>query len=261
MDSQPLVSIVTPSYNQAKYLEETVKSVLNQGYPNIEYLVVDGGSTDGSVDILKRYGDRISWWVSEPDRGQTDAINKGFGRANGDILAWINSDDTYQPDAVSGAVDYLRTHPKVGLVYGDANFIDSSGRVIGQFNAQQTSYRRLRRGGVYIPQQAAFWRGELWHQVGPLDPSFYFAMDYDLWVRLARISEIRYTSQLWANFRLHDDAKTISADDRCWPEMLKVHRRDGGWWFSMIYARYTIRRLLAPVINWRRRKMFEKERK
>jgi glycosyltransferase involved in cell wall biosynthesis len=261
MDSQPLVSIVTPSYNQAKYLEETVKSVLNQGYPNIEYLVVDGGSTDGSVDILKRYGDRISWWVSEPDRGQTDAINKGFGRANGDILAWINSDDTYQPDAVSGAVDYLRTHPKVGLVYGDANFIDSSGRVIGQFNAQQTSYRRLRRGGVYIPQQAAFWRGELWHQVSPLDPSFYFAMDYDLWVRLARISEIRYTSQLWANFRLHDDAKTISADDRCWPEMLKVHRRDGGWWFSMIYARYTIRRLLAPVINWRRRKMFEKERK
>ena len=157
-------------------------------------------------------------------------------------------------------VNYLQTHPKVGLVYGDAKFIDSSGRVIGEFNAQQTSYRRLRYGGVYIPQQAAFWRGELWHQVGPLDPSFYFAMDYDLWVRLARITEIRYTSQHWANFRLHDDAKTIFADERCWPEMLKVHRRDGGRWFSMMNARYTMRRLLAPVINWRRRRLFEKER-
>jgi hypothetical protein len=149
-------------------------------------------------------------------------------------------------------------HPQTGLVYGDCNFIDSSGKVIGKFNAQQTSLRRLRRGGVYIPQQAAFWRAELWHQVGPLDPSFFFAMDYDLWVRLARVTDIRYTPQLWANFRLHGDAKTIFADDRCWPEMLRVHRREGGSWFSWIYARYTLRRLLAPWIKKRRRKLFNK---
>ena len=259
MGLRPLVSIVTPSYNQAHYLEEAVLSVLNQDYPNIEYLVVDGGSTDGSVGILNRYNDRISWWVSEPDQGQTDAINKGFRRARGEILAWLNSDDTYQPNAVTEAVDYLQTYPDVGLVYGDANFIDSSGVVIGRFNAQQTSYKRLRRGGVYIPQQAAFWRAKLWQEVGPLDPSFYFAMDYDLWVRLARITEVRYTPQHWANFRLHDDAKTIAADDRCWPEMLKVHRRDGGGWFSRIYARYYARRLLAPLITWRRKRMFDNE--
>ena len=258
MNSPLLVSVVTPSYNQVKYLEETILSVLNQTYPNIEYLVVDGGSSDGSVELLKQYDDRISWWVSEPDQGQTDAINKGFARASGEVYAWLNSDDLYHPDAVSEAVEYLVTHPEVGLVYGDANFIDANERVIGKFNAQQTSYQRLRRGGVYIPQQAAFWRANLWDEVGPLDPSFYFAMDYDLWVRLARITEIRYTPRLWAYFRLHDDAKTISADDRCWPEMLKVHRRDGGSWFSVIFARYYLRRLFAPLINRRRRKMFEK---
>jgi len=258
MEHQPFVSIITPSYNQVQYLEATIESVLAQGYPNIEYLIVDGGSDDGSVDIIRKYQEQISWWVSEPDQGQTDAINKGFSQATGQIFAWINSDDTYQPGAISQAVDFLSTHPEVGLVYGDVNFIDSSGQVIGTFNAQQTSYNRLRRGGVYIPQQAAFWRADLWHQVAPLDPSFFFALDYDLWVRLARVTKIHYTPRLWANFRLHDDAKTISADDRCWPEMLQVHRRDGGSWFSIIYARYYFRRMLAPLINCRRRGLFSK---
>jgi glycosyltransferase involved in cell wall biosynthesis len=256
MMAQPLVTIVTPSYNQAQYLEETIKSVLAQAYSNIEYIVIDGGSQDGSVEIIKKYQDQISWWVSEPDQGQTDAINKGFARANGEILAWLNSDDTYKPNAVSACVDFLMTHPEVGMVYGDANFIDSEGKTIGKFNAKQTTYQRLRRGGVYVPQQSAFWRANLWQQVGPLDPSLYFAMDYDLWLRLAPITEMRYTPQLWANFRLHDDTKTISADDRCWPEMLQLHKRDGGSWFSMIYARYYLRRMLAPVINWRRRRMY-----
>lgn len=256
MTFHPLVSIVTPSYNQAQFLEETIQSVLAQDYANIEYIVVDGGSDDGSVEIIQRYQGKISWWVSEPDQGQTDAINKGFARADGEILAWINSDDTYQPQAVSACVNYLVANPEVGLVYGDANFIDQSGNVIGKFNAQQTSYKRLRRGGVYIPQQAAFWRANLWQQVGPLDPSYYFAMDYDLWVRLARITRIQYLPQHWANFRLHDDAKTISEDARCWPEMLRIHRRDGGSWFSFIFVRYYLRRLLAPLINWRRRQMY-----
>jgi len=229
-----------------------MRSVLEQDYPNIEYIVIDGASKDGSVEIIEKYANRLAVWVSEPDKGQTDAINKGFAMATGEIMAWLNSDDTYEPGAISAAVAFFQAHPEIGLVYGDTNFIDAQGNIIGKFNAQQTSLKRLRRGGVYIPQQAAFWRAALWYQVGPLDPSFYFAMDYDLWVRLVQVTEIRYTSQLWANFRLHGDAKTIAADERCWPEMLRVHRRDGGSWFSWIYVRYFVRKLLSPLINWRR---------
>jgi glycosyltransferase involved in cell wall biosynthesis len=251
-----LVSIVTPSYNQARYLEETMRSVLEQDYPHIEYIVVDGGSTDGSREIIEKYADRLAWWVSEKDRGQTDAINKGFARARGDVLAWLNSDDTYQPGAVREAVEFLQRNPQVGLVYGDANYIDEHGRVIGRFPAAQTDYRRLRQGYVHIPQQSAFFRADLWRKVGPLDDSFYFAMDYDLWVRLAREAPIVYYPRLWANFRLHSDAKTIAADDRCCPEILRVHYRDGGSPFAVIVLKYWIRKLAAPYINWRRRRMF-----
>ncbi len=248
-----LISIVTPSFNQADYLEQTIQSVLSQEYPHLEYLIVDGGSSDGTVEIIQKYDARLAWWVSEPDKGQTDAINKGFDRAQGDILAWINSDDTYEPGAFAAAVKYLRDHPAVGMVYGDCNYINESGDVIGRFNAAQTDYPRLRRGYTHIPQQTMFFRAELWKQTGPLDPSFYFAMDYDLWTRIAARTEIKYLPQTWANFRLHTSGKTILADGRCWPEMMRVHYRDGGSFFSAIVAKYFLRKLIAPIWNQRRR--------
>ncbi len=253
----PLVTIVTPSYNQAAFLEATICSVLEQDYPQIEYILVDGGSKDGSPEIIRRYSDRLAWWVSEKDRGQTDAINKGFAHASGQILAWLNSDDTYQPGAIRQAVAYFQAHPTTGMVYGDCNFINAEGVQIGRFPAAQTDYRRLRQGYVHIPQQAAFWRADLWRQVGPLDPAFFFAMDYDLWVRLAKISRLDYNPKTWANFRLHGSGKTVVADDRCWPEMLKVHYRNGGAFLSIIVAKYYIRKIAAPFINWRRKQMAE----
>ena len=256
-----LVSIVTPSFNQDSYLEQTIDSVLSQDYPKIEYMIVDGGSTDETVHMIRKHEDKLAWWVSEKDRGQTDAINKGFARAKGDILAWINSDDTYEPGAVTAAVNYLQEHPDVGMVYGDCNYIDESGKVIGKFHSAQTNYKLLRRGYTHIPQQTMFFRAEWWNQVGPLDPSFYFAMDYDLWTRLAGRTQIKYLPQTWANFRLHASGKTLTADDLCWPEMIRVHYRDGGSFFSVIVAKYYLRKLMAPLWNRRRHKMLKTDSK
>ncbi len=243
----PLVSIVTPSYNQADYLEETIRSVLDQDYPNIEYIIVDGGSTDNSKAIIEKYADKLGWWVSETDRGQTDAINKGFAHAHGEIFAWINSDDTYTKGAIAEATEYLQSHPEIGMVYGDANLIDEDGKIVGLFPAKQTDYGRLRRGYVHIPQQTAFFRADLWRKVGPLDPTFYFAMDYDLWVRIAKLTPLVYYPKLWANFRLHQSGKTVLSDDRCWPEMLRVHYREGGNRFAPIVFKAKIRPL---VYGW-----------
>jgi len=252
---QPLVSIVTPSRNQAPFLEATIQSVLSQDYPEIEYLVIDGASNDNSLEIIHKYRKQLTYWVSEPDHGQTDAINKGFARARGEILAWLNSDDIYLPGTITRAVEYLVNQPGVGMVYGAADFINESDQVVGHFPACQTDYRRLRHGYVHIPQQTAFFRASIWRQVGPLDPSFFFAMDYDLWVRIARVARIEYIPETWSLFRLHQDAKTILADDRCWPEMMRVHWRDGGSWLSPIVFKYLARQILAPLINFRRKRM------
>lgn len=259
LSENPLVSIITPSYNQSRFLEQTMRSVLEQDYPNIEYIVMDGASTDGSLEVIQRYQHKLSYWESVPDKGQTDAINKGFARATGDILAWLNSDDLLLPGAVSAAVKQLQSHPEVGMVYGDTIFVNADGEKIGKFAAAQTDLKRLQRGYVHIPQQASFFRVDLWRKVGPLDPTFYFAMDYDLWVRLARLAPLLYVPELWACFRLHGDTKTISEDDRCWPDMLRVHYRDGGKKLSPIVAKYYIRKLAAPYLVRKRKRMIDQK--
>jgi glycosyltransferase involved in cell wall biosynthesis len=253
MSQLPLVSILTPSFNQARFLEETILSVLAQDYPNLEYLIVDGGSTDGSGEIIQRYTGRIAWWVSEQDEGQTDAINKGFAHAKGEILAWLNSDDTYLPGAVSAAVKSLEAHPEAALVYADANLVDEQNLTIGQFPAKQTDLKHLLCGSVHIPQQTTFFRASYWQQVAPLDPSFQFAMDYDLWVRLAKLAPLVYIPGLWANFRLHGEGKSLTMDERCYPEMLRVYQREVGRRISMLSLRWWVRRTFYAwlPLRWR----------
>jgi glycosyltransferase involved in cell wall biosynthesis len=259
-NDQPLVSIITPSYNQAQFLESTIRSVLEQDYPNFEYLIADGGSTDGSLDIIKKYQKNLAWWVSEKDKGHADALNKAFSHARGEILAWLNSDDTYYPGAISEAVATLQTYPEAGMVYGKADITDEKGRVIGSFSSKQTDYRKLLRGSVHIPQATTFFRANLWRRVGPLSLQLFFAFDYDLWVKLSKISELLFVPSTWATFRLHGTGKSILNDDRCYPDMLKVYERERGKGLSLLFLRATVRRVAYAwlPLRWRisLRKMF-----
>ena len=242
----PKVSVITPSFNQGQFLEASIRSVLEQDYPNVEYIVVDGGSKDESVEVIKKYQDRLTWWVSEKDKGHADALNKGFSHATGEILAWLNSDDIYFPNAVSEAVEILKSHPEVGMVYGDADLIDDAGEPVGQFGSKQTSYRQMLRGSA-----TTFFRADLWRQVGPLDLSLFFSFDYDLWVRLAKVSQILYVPKRWAKFRIHGAGKTIVNDNRCYPDMLRVLEREGGSWFSWLRLRMITRKVLYSWLPWK----------
>jgi glycosyltransferase involved in cell wall biosynthesis len=203
---QPLVTIVTPSYNQGDYLEATIQSVLHQDYPAIEYLVVDGGSSDNSVEIIRRYDKNINWWVSEKDAGQSDAINKGLRRARGEIVAWLNSDDIYESGAVSAAVDIFRANPLAGLVYGDARSIDAQGKQFNLMRARQYDLVDLLSFEI-ICQPASFMRRSILEQVNYLDPSYHLLMDHLLWIMMAQKATIIYTPQIWASARYHAQAK------------------------------------------------------
>lgn len=206
MDQQPLVTIVTPSFNQGSFLEATIRSVLDQGYPRLEYLVVDGGSSDNSVEIIKKYQDRITWWVSEKDKGQSDAINKGLRRARGEIVGWLNSDDVYEPSAVSAAVVAFQRNPGIGLVYADARAIDAQGVQFNLMRARQYDLVDLLSYSI-ICQPASFMRYSVLEQVNFLDPDYHLLMDHLLWLQMAQKAPILYVPQVWAAARYHDQAK------------------------------------------------------
>lgn len=204
----PLVSIITPSYNQAAFLEATLRSVLAQGYSNLEYIVVDGGSTDGSVDIIKKYADKLAWWVSESDAGQADAINKGLARANGEIVAWLNSDDLYRPGAIQQAVSALHQHPDAGMVYADLDSIDRSGRVFNTIHYRQFSLLDLLSFEI-IGQPTVFIRRAVLQQAGALDAEYRYLLDHQLWLRMLQLAPAVYVPQVWAAARHHASAKNV----------------------------------------------------
>jgi glycosyltransferase involved in cell wall biosynthesis len=204
---EPLVSIITPSYNQASFLERTIQSVLYQDYPVIEYIIIDGASTDNSLQIIRKYEDQLASWISEPDQGQAEAINKGFAKARGDIIAWLNSDDLLIAGAVSEAVQALADTPEAGMVYGDGILIDEDDRILDWHPYQQYDVADLLKFNVLL-QPAVFMRREVLDRVGWLDIQYNLILDHELWVRIAASSSIVHVPSYWAAERTYPDAKT-----------------------------------------------------
>jgi hypothetical protein len=220
---QPLVSIVTPSFNQAQYLEQTIRSVLDQNYPRIEYFIIDGGSTDGSVEIIKKYESKLAGWVSEKDQGQADAISKGFARCTGEIVAWINSDDYYLPNAIRSAAEALINNPAAGLVYGGTIAVDETGRTIHLPKYDQWTLEDLLTFKI-IGQPAVFMRRSVLEQVGFLDLSYHFLLDHQLWIRMASRAPMIYVSQRWAAGRFHAQAKNVAQAAKFGDEAYRILR-------------------------------------
>lgn len=220
----PTVSIVTPSYNQGRFTAEAIESVLGQeGEFELEYIVIDGASTDGTVEILKRYEERVrsgEWagrcrgirfrWVSEPDRGQSDAIGKGFRMTSGQICSWLNSDDMLLPGALGKVLEMFRRNPEAGIVYGKVHFTDALGRTLSEVETGPTDYEGLAFLNL-ICQPAAFFRRAAWDAVGGLDEDLRYAMDHDLWIRMARRFPMVYLPEPMATYRLHGESKTGAA--------------------------------------------------
>jgi glycosyltransferase involved in cell wall biosynthesis len=209
MSVLPRVSIITPSYNQGRFLEECIQSVLNQDYPNIEYIIVDGGSTDSSVGIIRKYADRLAYWVSEPDSGQSAAISKGLRRATGDIWAWMNADDSYLPGAVSKAAAWFADHPEDDVVYGDCMIVDEHGREKAVFHAREFEWPRVLTKGFGIPTGSTFLRMSVFERVGRLDESLHYVMDVDYWLRAGQSCVLAHIPQTLSHYRVHPSAKTF----------------------------------------------------
>lgn len=226
MLSEPLVSVVTPSLNQASFIEETICSVLGQmrSYVRLEHVVVDGGSIDGTIEILGRYNHLR--WISKPDEGQAHAINKGLRMARGEILAYLNADDTYEPGAIGQVVGFLLRRPELAAVYGICNVIDSRGRLLKVWNPPEFEWHSyLRVGFSYIPQPTFFFRRSALQSVGLLDPSLSHAMDYDFFARLGEQNAIGRLDRVLANFRIHSRSKTSREIARQRAESKIVRRR------------------------------------
>lgn len=221
LDTKPLISIITPSFNSGDFLEEAIRSVIAQDYAPLEHIIIDGRSTDETLEILQRYSQPVAW-ISEPDKGQADAINKGFRRAQGEIIGWLNADDTYQPGAIRSAVAYLQAHPEVDLVYGNFNFINARSEPTHTQITPEFSLERLLYGDAIIPQAGMFLRRRIIEESGGVNPNLHYTMDWEFTFRIARSHNVQRINEIWGNFRIVEGTKSVQQTERFWPEIIDV---------------------------------------
>jgi glycosyltransferase involved in cell wall biosynthesis len=243
------VSIVTPSLNQGRYLEATMLSVLNQTYPDIEYIVIDGYSTDGSYDVIQKYADHLAYWVSERDHGQSHALNKGFNKCTGDVFAFLNSDDLLEPEAVSKIVEAFRQEPDAAVIYGRCTNINESGAPISESLGGPITFTEMLKYKMLpkIHQPACFFN-RLFLQRAPLfREDLRYAMDYELLLSLMRVHRIRFIDEPVARFRYHDESKTVSQVKAMYREKMRVQWQYGPEYkalWALRYAKYLVRHVL-----------------
>lgn len=209
LSNLPKVSVVMPSYNQADFIERSILSVLNQSYPNIELIVMDGGSTDGSLEIIKKYQDRIAFWISESDNGQAHAINKGLAKATGEWVGWQNSDDVYAPDAISKLMQCAKKNPNAGIVMGDMSMIDAEDSLIRNIRYIRPSYRSILAEGMVSSNQSSFWKRSLQSKAGYLDERYHYNFDYEWFLRLLSLTTAAHIPVVVASIRVHEQTKTF----------------------------------------------------
>ena len=251
----PKISIVTCSYQQARFLERTIRSVLDQGYPNLEFIVIDGASTDGSVEIIKKYADRLAYWISEPDNGQAGAINKGLKRATGQIVGWLNSDDTLAPGSLMRIGRYFASHPRVDLLYGHVFRIDADDRILRRLGAVQTSAHELINLNRNIfAQPGTTWRRRIHDRIGYLDESLHLTLDADWWIRVARQYRIKCIPYHLANLRVYPETKSLTMESQSAKLQAELDARYGAvpqskWRVKLFHLRRYARIIRQPR-NW-----------
>jgi glycosyltransferase involved in cell wall biosynthesis len=237
----PRISIITPSFNQGNYIEETIRSVLLQDYPNLEYIVIDGGSTDSTLQILKKY-EAFLTWISEPDEGQTDAINKGLKKTSGEIVAYLNSDDVYEPGTLKRIATLFNQKKDVAMVYGDVIHIDERSRFLEFHKTGELDFQRyLMAGEFYLPQPSVFFRKNVINRIGVFNKNLHLAMDYDYWLKIILNFNICYAPVTFSEARIYRQAKSSALDYRYFDELLSV--------YSFLFANY-------PRLEPMRKKVF-----
>ncbi len=227
----PKISIITPSYNQGQFIEETILSVIDQDYPNVEYIIMDGGSTDDTLSVIEKYTDKIAYWESKQDKGQSHAINKGFKMASGKYVGWLNSDDYLEPGVLKHIIAGFRDE-NIGTVCGRMKIVDETGKKLSErFNEDEITSERLLSGGVQVNQPGTFHRKNLLEKYGYLDEDLNYVMDYELWIRLGKHSKFKQTDEVIANHRFHETSKTVAEFINFIPEIKKVRKKYGGKFF------------------------------